>query len=727
MPEEKKKPGRPMGSLGKKKKKKKKKPPAPKRSKDTLADEYERKKESSARRDKLKSMLGRDIGAIPPVVDQKRRDDCEFKLRLFCERYFKAAFSKPWSPDHLKAIAKLEDAILRGGLFALAMPRGSGKTTLVEAAAIWALVYSHRSFVALIGSDETAATDMLDSIKSEFEHNDFLYDDFPQICVPIRAIDGTVQRAHSQLCDGKRTEIKWKGKEIVLPTIKGSKSSGSAIKCAGITGRIRGMKRKLSNGKNIRPDLAIIDDPQTDESAKSVKQNYDRLEVITGAVLNLAGPGEKIAGFMPCTVIREGDMADTVLDPTLYPEWRGQRTRMIIKFPTNDGIWVEYEKQYQLSFKLHDDIRLATQFYRDNIDALREGAVVSWEARFNDDEVDALQHAMNLKIRDEYAFWAEMQNEPKRRQVGETNLLKTNEIILKTNGHPRFEVPFGSHWVTIGVDVQKYCLYYTVFAWEPNGNCYLIDYGAWPDQKKDYFTYDKIENTYFGKAQGGYGADLYKCLKEFVPTLMSREWMANDGTILKADQMLIDANWEPSKNAIYKYCRSSPYGNTIFPSHGRYFGAIKAPMSDMKEKPGEKRGDHWIITYPKTAQTVRYVVVDTNYWKSWVHERISTDMAGEGCMSFFGKDPMPIRMFADQVTAEYVVKVEAKGREVEEWSPNVGKPDNHFLDTTCLAAVGASMRGLNLGNAVALVPAAPAKPTMTMSERLAENRRRRGR
>ena len=49
------------------------------------------------------------------------------------------------------------------------MPRGSGKSTICECACIWAVLYGHREFVCLIGSDEGHAMDMLESIKTELE------------------------------------------------------------------------------------------------------------------------------------------------------------------------------------------------------------------------------------------------------------------------------------------------------------------------------------------------------------------------------------------------------------------------------------------------------------------------------------------------------------------------------------------------------------------------------
>lgn len=688
----------------------------------SIGQTYEEKKAKAAERSAKQSRSGREIGPLPERKDPKLREDCRFNFKLFCEKLFPETFSKAWSKDHLDAIAKIEDATLRGALFALAMPRGSGKTSLVEIAVIWALLYGHRQFVMLIGSIDEAAVKMLDSIKFEFENNDLLYDLFPEVCHPIRALDGTMQKANSQLLDDKRTEITWKGDEIVLPKVEGSQCSGSIINVAGITGNIRGRKIKSPTGKPLRPDLVILDDPQTDESAKSVKQNGDRLETITGAVLGLAGPGEKIAGFMPCTVIKPGDMVDTILNKKLYPQWRGQRTQMVVKFPDNMKLWEEYETIYGQSFEEHGDFRNATEFYKKNREEMDAGAVVSWEARFNHDEISALQNAMNIKIDDEYAFWAEYQNDPKDRAMEGVVMITANEICEKKNGLPRFEIPVECDYITVGIDVQKKALYYVVMAWESNGTCYLIDYGTFPDQRSHYFTLDEIKKTYLDKSTGGYESDLYKALQEMVPAIMNREFVRNDGVIMKVDQMLIDANWEKSKDTIYKYCRASPFGNNVFPSHGRYYGAAKKPMSESPRKKGEKRGLNWILTYPKTAQTVRYIYFDANFWKSFVHERLNTDMGGRGCLSLFGKDTRPLRMFADHMVAEFYIQTEGRDRKLDEWTLRVGQKENHFFDGAILCSVGASMRGVAIEKR-RTAPKPKEKSKRKMSDEIAARRK----
>ncbi len=50
-------------------------------------------------------------------------------------------------------------------------------------------------------------------------------------------------------------------------------------------------------------------------------------------------------------------------------------------------------------------------------------------------------------------------------------------------------------------------------------------------------------------------------------------------------------------------------------------------------------------------------------------------------------------MLAEQVTAEYFIKTEGRGRTVDEWKARPEQPDNHWLDCLVGSAVGASMQG----------------------------------
>ena len=175
------------------------------------------------------SVAGRDISPLPKVRSARRKSACAKSFRKFCDTYFKDVFNMKWSKDHEMVIAKIETAVLDGGLFAMAMPRGSGKTSLCETAALWSILYGHRQFICLIGASEDAATQMLDSIKAEIESNELLYADFPEVCYPVEKLDGIMQRANGQLFKGKRTHINWTAKEIVMPNIPRSKAAEQSL------------------------------------------------------------------------------------------------------------------------------------------------------------------------------------------------------------------------------------------------------------------------------------------------------------------------------------------------------------------------------------------------------------------------------------------------------------------------------------------------------------------
>jgi len=75
-------------------------------------------------------------------------------------------------------------------------------------------------------------------------------------------------------------------------------------------------------------------------------------------------------------------------------------------------------------------------------------------------------------------------------------------------------------------------------------------------------------------------------------------------------------------------------------------------------------------------QALRHVAIDTNYWKTFVHERLGTAMGDPGCLSIFGRKAVQHRLFAEHVTAEYRVRTEGRGRTVDEWKLPAHKPDN---------------------------------------------------
>ena len=107
--------------------------------------------------------LANDIAPIPKVANRRRRNRCKKSLRLFAETYFPERFTLKWSPDHLDFISHLEDRITEGGYKAQAMPRGSGKSSLVIPAAEWAALYGFRQYLFLIAVSDSKAKTLIES------------------------------------------------------------------------------------------------------------------------------------------------------------------------------------------------------------------------------------------------------------------------------------------------------------------------------------------------------------------------------------------------------------------------------------------------------------------------------------------------------------------------------------------------------------------------------------
>jgi len=210
-----------------------------------------------------------DCGPIPAIESIVRRSSCERSLEAWCLTYFAGWFPLPFCEDHKRVLSKAEAAVLDGLLFAFAMPRGSGKTTIAKACALWAVLYGHRRWVEIVAATGKMSEKILSDIKKQLRTNDLLIRDFPEVCVPFVHLEGSPLRARGQHCNGTPTFIEWSKDQIVMPRIAGTKCAESRITCHSIDGAIRGQQASLQSGEMIRPDMVLGDDPQTKASAKS--------------------------------------------------------------------------------------------------------------------------------------------------------------------------------------------------------------------------------------------------------------------------------------------------------------------------------------------------------------------------------------------------------------------------------------------------------------------------
>lgn len=680
---------------------------------DGFEDDYERRKERARKAQAEQSSKGREIGPLPEVPDEHKQtiEDCRLDLRKFLETFLNALFPLKWSEAHLQAIATLQDVVLNGGQFAYAMARGTGKTTLIIGAIIWAIVYGHRRFILAVAATGPLAEDIADDVKTIIETYDLLGVCFPAACYPVRKLDGINNRSSGQTLNKERTRIRWTAKRLVFPTVPGAASSGVRLRAAGILSAGRGMKLvNPETGEVERPDFCIADDPQTDDSAKTPEQTRKRKRIVQKVLLKLAGPKKKIAFVCPCTIIEPDDLAAQLLDREKHPELRGRITRLLTRMPDETAMkhWERYKEIRADSLREHEDIRLATEYYREHHALMQAGAEVSWPERFEPGQLDALQFGMDQWAADEDSFFAEFQNDPRRHEVAGIESLRASELLHRCDGSERGQVPEWATMLTAFADVQQDILPWMVIAWGENLRGRIVDYGAWPKQSKRYYTLRDLSPTLREATE----QPTVESAIEVGLEALTRELFERYGESLKC--FGVDANWPVSTAIVYAASRRHP---RLMPFHGRFVGAASLPMSAWKRKPGERQGHFWRTSMEQSA---RIITCDSNTWKTLVMKRLQG--SPERGITWFGSKPHLHEQLCDELSAEYAVRVTGRGRKVDEWKNRPGR-ENHLFDCVVGCAVCASFAGMEMPGQ----QATPKAKKVRGSERQRERRASRGR
>jgi hypothetical protein len=82
----------------------------------------------------------------------------------------------------------------------------------------------------------------------------------------------------------------------------------------------------------------------------------------------------------------------------------------------------------------------------------------------------------------------------------------------------------------------------------------VLDYGAYPDQKRPYFTLRDARPTLTGiMPSGGVEAAIYAGLETLTGQILGRAWRRDDGADLRVERCLIDANWGSSTDVVYQF------------------------------------------------------------------------------------------------------------------------------------------------------------------------------
>lgn len=573
-------------------------------------------------------------------------------------------------------------------------------------AALFAVLYQLREMVPVFSANtEKSKSQIMARWKAEIMSNDLLYWMFPYLIWPLRCLENRHQRCAGQTYNGELTCTQWTSDRIVFPTIEGVPGSGSAMIGLPLPS-CRGATHTKPDGTILRPDLVILDDVQKDEDAHNPRTVTKLEELIAHSAMMLGGHSKTMSAIMNCTVRETDDLSDRHLKK---PGWRRVRYKMLESRATHEKKhWLGPYAELRMDYNPEDPKdqtrarKKALQYFKDNMEEMKEGAVATWEWAYtwgdeDPTEISALQHAYNIIIDDgEEVFASECQNEPLQ-DVSGLPMLKGEEICKKQSHCLHNQVPQECTKLTSFVDVHPEILYWHVWAWEENFTGYLIDYGTFPKQPRRNFRHDNcprpLSKLFPGLddyARANYA--LKGLIEGWEPEgwkgLCTREWTKTDGVPVKIDRLHIDANGE-AKDSVKKYIRRSPFTSMLCPSFGAGIGAKHRPLSSM---PGGK--EEWIPTKPKPGEPTG-IRFDTNFWKTRFHRALALPEGSQGALYVYKTTkPDHHRRLAEHWTAEPVHEVMAYGRIVYEFGePRPGR-ENHDFDCAVGAMVAANCAGI---------------------------------
>ena len=645
---------------------------------------------------------------ISQCVNPTRRERCLKDPELFLKTYLPKKFRQPFGRVHSRIIDTIHDRATTGGKKAVAAPRSRGKSTIVKGMNIFLTAAELVRFIVPICATTKLAGRIYKDYRNEWANNDLLREDFPEICDPVRHLEGAPQRASRQHIDGHLTLINWSSTDFLrLPKVPGdandylkslgkpwSPFGGVKMTFCGLDAAFRGM-----NIDDDRPDFLIIDDPETRESAKSYDQIDDRIEIIEKDIEGLEGQDRPMAIVMVTTLQNTYCVSAQFTDPQEKSAWEGERYGWIETWPTNANLWDDYVAIRRKSQQIGDRHGMdATVFYLENRAEMDAGVVMLAD---NFKEIvlkdgrqavySAIQEAYN-KISDTNlsAFKAEYQNDPDPEEQAEVSKLTPGRVSGQLSRIQQGKPPEDKSFSFVGIDIGKYKSHWVKIHITRDAVAWITDYGiAETHGLTKYSSEQAIELAIIGSLVQFSDSDVFK---DSTPVLT-----------------LVDAG--DFTESIYEFCRQA--GRPFFPSKGWDANRFRQKKKTDEYEPFLEAYAHK-MTDSKRREVWLYNV-NTEYWKKWGQERFLVDAFMDetrlpGSVALFEPPHGDIKyhsQFARHMVSESEQFIPVEGKLNKRVWVVKDKANNHWLDAYALACCAAGCAGIRIVNPVVTENQAP--------------------
>lgn len=295
--------------------------------------------------------------------------------------YFPNYNKKP-DGDFQKEISQILVSIKtkRGARYAIAAPRGFAKSTIVGLEyVIYCICYKLEDFIVIASSTASQAMDHLRHIKEEFENNDRLKSDFPEVCE----------------VGSKLSPPRWTQSEIIT-------SNDVKVMALGTGQQLRGRRHKES-----RPTLMVLDDIETDESVENPDSRHKLEDWINKTVLKAGDARTNV--IIIGTLHHPASLLAKYTDPKQSPGWNSKIYKAIISHAERVELWEKW-KRILLGKENHCNEfgkDAALTFYKKHENAMLKGVKLLWP------DFKSYYELMLMREQEGYSsFDSEMQNEP---------------------------------------------------------------------------------------------------------------------------------------------------------------------------------------------------------------------------------------------------------------------------------------------------------------------------
>lgn len=609
-----------------------------------------------------------EVGILPNILNPKRRKKALNKLLVFGTSYMMRGtywggmLIRPPSTKMIDYVEDLERSILGGGLLHIRIGRGAGKTTWAKIALVWGVLSGHIKYPVCFAASERLAHAILNDIWDAFEWSPELLEDFPEICIPIRKLEGKVQRCPSQTLNGVRTQIRRTSDTIQLPTVPGSLGSGAIMSARGAGAAVRGLVKR-----GQRPDFVLLDDIQTREGAANQDTVNNLKDWIDGDVLGLAGTAH-MAAAMTSTPMFQYDLSETFADSEKCPAWRTTSYPMLSSMPDSLGLWDKYGELWRLDIIAGDSQhKTATKMYQDNRAAMDKGASVFDEEAYDKrSEISALQHAMTIRLRIGHeAFSSEYQLTPPRAET--LFSIKSEDVFTKLNLVDRYVLPRGTLVPVAFIDVMSSVgMFWGVIGCGRRQTGAVVDYGKYPKHGRlcPPDSSDREITSAIATALDG-----------VITALFDREYIREDtGQIVKLHAVWVDDGYQT--HTIRRVCemfRRRGYQNVV---SCKGFSA-----NQFMDGNGRNVVTKGFQVGMRESEGIRFAGQNSDYWREHAQRCFLGQPLQPGTLSLWGKDDKLHIPFGDHLTANILADKgkSFRGAEMYRWVRRPGSFD-HWHD-----------------------------------------------